>query len=171
MRHFPEGISAANRLTVMKHGFQRNIFSYAIAFSNLLIIAPGAAFAVDTGPDVQDSVNSATFTGRSATMLAPAALETSGAVIGSINIANQNIFDLERPDEDRALFRLANRLHVTTRPAVIKNQLLFEPGARFSGQAIAESERIIRANRYIQKVSIVPVRQQNGVVDINVENL
>lgn len=102
-------------------------------------------------------------------MLAPAALEASGAVIGAVHISNRSIFDLEDPEEDKALFRLANRLHVTTRPAVIEHQLLFEPGARFSGQALAESERIIRANRYIQEVSIVPVRQQDGVVDVNVE--
>ena len=89
--------------------------------------------------------------------------------IGEVTIANSSIFDLDNPAENKALFRLANRVHVTTRPDVIKQQLLFAPGEPFSANALAESERIIRANRYIQAVSIQPVRQENGVVDINVE--
>lgn len=153
----------------MNHGFPSNLRHCAAVFSVIAAMQPIGVGAVDSGPAVQDSIKSATLSGGSATMLAPAALEASGAVVGSINIENQNIFDLQDPEEDKALFRLANRLHVTTRPAVIENQLLFERGAQFSGQAVAESERIIRANRYIQEVSIVPVRQQNGVVDINVE--
>ncbi len=35
-------------------------------------------------------------------MLAPTALEASGAVIGSVNIVNGSIFNLEDPKENRA---------------------------------------------------------------------
>ena len=63
---------------------------------------------------------------------------------------------------------MANKLHVTTRPEVIRQQLLFEPGEPYSKQVIEESERILRSNRYIQEASIQPVLRDDGVVDINV---
>lgn len=37
-------------------------------------------------------------------MLAPSLLEQSGAVIGTVTIANRNIFDLDDPEENKALF-------------------------------------------------------------------
>lgn len=94
--------------------------------------------------------------------------EMSGASIGTITIENGSIFDLDNPAEDKALYRLANRAHVTTRADVIEAQLLFEPGDEFSIQKIKESERLIRTNRYIQDASIEPILTESGSVDINV---
>lgn len=89
-------------------------------------------------------------------------------LVGAISISSNNIFDLDEPEEDRAIYRLANRLHTVTRPEVIRQQLLFDVGEPYSKQAIEESERILRGNRYIQEVSVHPVPRENGVVDINV---
>lgn len=99
-----------------------------------------------------------------------AAGELPGALptIGTISITNNDIFDLDKPDENRALYRLANRLHVRTRPDVIRQQLLFDIGDLYSRQAIEESERILRSNRYIQEVSLHPVPREDGTVDIDV---
>ena len=88
--------------------------------------------------------------------------------IGSITINNGSIFDLEDPAENKLLYRLANKVHLTTRPHVIEQQLLFETGEDFSAQSLHESERILRDNRYIQEAQIEPIRRGNGVVDINV---
>lgn len=88
--------------------------------------------------------------------------------IGSITINNGSIFDLENPEENKLLYRLANKIHLTTRPQVIEQQLLFETGEDFSRQSLNESERILRDNRYIQEAQIEPIRRGNGVVDINV---
>lgn len=101
-------------------------------------------------------------------MLAPNLIEASGAVIGSVKVANGNIFDLDDPAEDKALFRLANRLHIRTRPDVIEDQLLFEPGQPFSARALEESERLLRQNRFLHDATIVPVAYQDGVVDVEV---
>src|SRR5215211_6156304 len=46
-------------------------------------------------------------------------LETAHARIGAVTIEPRNIFDPSRPDEDTALFRLADRLHVRTRVATV----------------------------------------------------
>jgi len=58
----------------------------------------------------------------------PEELERTGAVIGEVFIDNQNIFDLEDPEENKQLYRLANKLHIRTQPKVIRQQLLFKSG-------------------------------------------
>jgi len=88
--------------------------------------------------------------------------------IGAITINNGSIFDLENPEENSLLYRLANKIHLTTRPHVIEQQLLFESGEEFSAQTLNESARILRDNRYIQDAQIEPIRRGNGVVDVNV---
>ena len=98
----------------------------------------------------------------------PQSIDVGASSIGSITINNGSIFDLEDPAEDKALYRFANRTHVTTRSDVIEAQLLFHSGDEFSPQALAESERLLRANRYLQDVSITPVLLDDGVVDIEV---
>ena len=95
-------------------------------------------------------------------------LESSGAVIRRVRISSNNIFDLQNPDEDRLLYRFANKAHVTTRPGVIQQQLLFAPGEKVSAQALEETERLIRSNRYIQEAVVRPVAYDNGVVDVEV---
>ena len=98
----------------------------------------------------------------------PAQLESTGAVIGDILIDPQNIFNLADPKEDKSVFRLANRLHIKTREAVVRQQLLFKPGDRYSQRALEESERILRAARYIYDASVRPVAYHDGRVDIAV---
>jgi len=98
----------------------------------------------------------------------PVRLESPDPVVGSITIENGSIFDLEDPEENNFLYRLANKAHATTRPQVIEQQLLFEPGDEFSSQALAESERILRGNRYLQKAQIEAVPNATGSMDIKV---
>jgi outer membrane protein assembly factor BamA len=95
-------------------------------------------------------------------------LEAAGAVIGEIRINNRNIFDLDDPRENNAFFRLANALHIRTRPGVIRRSLLFKPGEPLSARLIEETERLLRGNAYIYDVRIVPVAYHDGVVDIEV---
>jgi len=97
-----------------------------------------------------------------------AELEASGAVIGEIHIRPQNIFNLDDEEENNALFRLANRLHVPTRPPVIQSALLFSRGEKISRRKIEETERLLRASQSLYDVDIRPVAYQNGVVDLEV---
>jgi hypothetical protein len=97
-----------------------------------------------------------------------AELEASGAVVGEIHIDNLNIFDLANPKEDKALFRLMNRLHVLTRPSVIQRQLLFAPGEPFRRRLLDESERILRATGYLHDAQIYVDTCEAGVVNISV---
>lgn len=95
-------------------------------------------------------------------------LESAGAIVGEIRIDNQNVFDLNDPREDYALFRLANRLHIRTRPGVIRRALLFNTGEPLSVRLIEESERLLRNNHFLYDVRIRPVAYHDGVVDIEV---
>jgi outer membrane protein assembly factor BamA len=95
-------------------------------------------------------------------------LEAAGARIGDVLIDPMNIFDTSRPEEDTALFRLANHLHIRTRKDTVREQLLFHGGELYQGRLLGESERILRGTRYLQDASIRPVAYHDGLVDIEV---
>jgi len=97
-----------------------------------------------------------------------AELQDAGAVVGKISIDNQNIFDLEDPEENNFVFRTANTLHIKTRPEVIAQSLLFRSGDPVSVRLIEESERVLRCNASVYHVSIQPEAYHDGVVDISV---
>lgn len=97
-----------------------------------------------------------------------AALEAAGAVIGAIRIDANDIFDPEKPGENNAIFRAANKLHIDTRERVIRKQLLFRTGDRYSRRLLDESERALRTNGYLYAAEIKPVRYEAGRVDLQV---
>ncbi len=91
------------------------------------------------------------------------------AVIGDITLEKSNVFDLSNPEEDKWLYRLANRLHIVTRDKVIRKQLLFRTGDKYSQRLVDESARILRRNDYLFDAEIEPLRHENGVVDLKVK--
>ena len=105
---------------------------------------------------------------RPAGLPGDAELEAAGAVIGKIEIDIRNVFDENDPRENRGLYRLADRLHIRTKPATIRAQLLFKSGDRYSAQKLAETERNLRMLVFIYDAHIVPIRFAEGKVDIRV---
>ena len=97
-----------------------------------------------------------------------AELEAAGARIGEIQITIQNIFDLEDPKENGVLYRAANAIHIQTRREVLEDKLLFKRGERVSVRLIEETERLLRTNRFLYDVGVVPVAYHDGMVDIEV---
>ncbi|MCP6768996.1 hypothetical protein NL529_29545, partial [Klebsiella pneumoniae] len=79
-----------------------------------------------------------------------------------------NVFYLGIPEEDTALFRFANWLHVQTREHILTSQLLFKPGDLYDIRVLQESERLLRANRFLRDARIVPVGYHDGIVDLEV---
>jgi len=100
--------------------------------------------------------------------LSPEQLEAADAVLGNIRISNGDIFDTSNPDETGLFYRLVNALHIQTHEEVIRRQLLLQTGDAYSEETIAETERLLRNNKYIQKVEIKPVRFEDGEVDLEV---
>ena len=97
-----------------------------------------------------------------------ATLEAAGARIGTVRIDRQNVFDLSKPEEDTALFRLADWLHIRTREKTVATQLLFKPGDPYDARLLQESERLLRGNSFLRDARIRPVAWHDGVVDVEV---
>lgn len=109
-----------------------------------------------------------TATAPPAPLLEWRALEAAGARIGAIRIETLDVFATDDPQENNALFRAANLLHIQTRREVIERNLLFKPGDRLTVAAIDETERLLRSNRFLYDVRIEPVDYRDGVVDLRV---
>ncbi|HEV2852354.1 MAG TPA: hypothetical protein VHC97_06075 [Thermoanaerobaculia bacterium] len=90
------------------------------------------------------------------------------ATVREIHVRTQNVFDPNKPGEDKAVFRWADKLHIVTRPEVIERQVLLKPGDEYSAEQAAESERILRKNRYLYDARIRPVPVGDGQVDLEV---
>jgi hypothetical protein len=99
-----------------------------------------------------------------------AELEARGVSIANINVVVDNVFDPSNPDEDKPLYRWANRVHMSTRPSVIENILLFEPGDTFEGRLLEESARLLRSRGFVAEASALPADYDAGAntVDVNV---
>ena len=97
------------------------------------------------------------------------ALEARGAVIGDVVIDSGNVFDPKQPGEDHWLARLANALHMTTRPEVLRRELGFAPGDPVSARRIHEAERRLRGFRFIKDARIRAELMDDGRVRAVVE--
>ncbi|MEP7225804.1 MAG: POTRA domain-containing protein [Gemmatimonadales bacterium] len=85
----------------------------------------------------------------------------SGLIIRGVQLQRRDIFD---PNERSWFARLANSLHVRTRPAVIRRELLFHPGQPYDSASVAESERNLRAMGIFRRVQIDTVRTPTGLM-------
>lgn len=78
----------------------------------------------------------------------------AGKTIVAVEVLRINVFDTSDPRENKFLYRLMNKLHINTKEAVIRSQLLFAEGEALSAGAVAESERILRALPYLSYAAI-----------------
>ncbi len=148
----------------MRHQTHRDIARHRQCAALLLLLVAGGAHADTREPRLADGMEVIV----RADLPKDEELEAAGAVIGDVVLEKRNIFDLTNPEENKWLYRWANRLHVVTRDGVIRNQVLFEPGDAYSARLLEETERIVRGNRFIYDASIEPVRYEDGVVDVRV---
>lgn len=93
-------------------------------------------------------------------------LESSGATIGRIIIHIKNVYNMRNPKEDKLLYSLANKLHMTTRETVVRDQLLFKQGDPYSRRILAETERNLRARDYLYDAHIFPIAYHDNLVDV-----
>jgi hypothetical protein len=133
-------------------------------------MAAGADAAAPFGPPPAHAIPPALKQpAAAATLPSDAQLQAAGARIGRIEIHIVQIFDLSDPADNNWLFRLADRLHIPTRPSVVRAQLLFHSGDRYSRRLLDESARNIRQNSgYLREPVIRPIRYHDGLVDIEV---
>lgn len=97
-------------------------------------------------------------------------LERRGALVNHIDVAVDDIFDESDPRENRALYRLANKLHLDTREATVRSQVLLQPGDTYSVQRADETARILRDKRYLYDAVVEPTAYdpETNTVDLRV---
>jgi hypothetical protein len=85
--------------------------------------------------------------------------------IGTITI---RALDVYSPEEARkgAPYRLADRVHMETKPRVIRGFLLFNEGDAYAPERLAETERNLRALSFLKSASVTAGEPHDGVVDI-----
>ena len=99
---------------------------------------------------------------------APAPVPEPGDRIGTIYFKISDIFDTSKPGENKALYRLANRLHIDTKEDALRSQLLFAEGDLYSQRVVDETARALRRLRYIREPRIRVVSRHDGLVDLEV---
>ena len=124
--------------------------------ASLAVMLSAAAWAGDEAASVPAAIPSAK------------ELEALGAKIGTITIVPGDVFDTSVEGESGWLYRTANKLHINTRPSVIRKQLLFVEGDPYDDRLVQETERNLRANPYLYDATIVPVAYDGTYVDLEV---
>lgn len=102
--------------------------------------------------------------GAAARPTAPALL--IGQPIQDIIFESHNVFDQDKPEEARRIFKLANSIHVLTHKKVIKRELLFSVGDLYDPELLRETERNLRRLSFIRKAEVAGVYGSSGPVVI-----
>lgn len=97
------------------------------------------------------------------------ALAAQGYGIGDVHIVVDNVFDLSDPAQQTWYARLADQLHVKTHPGVIRAQLLFKSGEPLNPRTIYESERRLRALKFLRAALILPESCTPHTVNLRVD--
>ena len=93
----------------------------------------------------------------------PDTTATEGLPIRRVEIVVHNLYDPLPPGRLRPLYRLANALHLKTRDGTVRNQLLFQPGDRWSEARGRESARALRSLGIIEPSPFIVTRVGDSV--------
>lgn len=94
-------------------------------------------------------------------------LEDAGR-IGRVTVVRQQIFDEADPAENNSLYLLANRLHVLSREAAVREQLRIAEGDVYDAFVLREAERVLRTFPSLYDARVVPTRQCGDEVEVTV---
>jgi hypothetical protein len=83
--------------------------------------------------------------------------------IGDVRLEQESVFgDIE---DANWLYRLGDRLHIDTRPRIIRRELLFAPGQVVDLEALAQTERNLRSTRFIAEARVALVAKDGRRFD------
>jgi hemolysin activation/secretion protein len=105
-----------------------------------------------------------------AAALLPACGDAAGVrPIDRVEVVRRGVFD-ERPEGLAWPYRVANRLHARTREDVVRRELLAGPGDCADAEALAQSERNLRAAGFLRdaRVETAPAAAGGDRVDVRV---
>jgi len=139
-----------------------------LPFGTLEAASEPASSQPQAPPPTQDVQLPATGVAPDAPLPTPQELEARGAIIGRIVVQPDEIFDTSIPGERAWLYRTANKLHIRTKPSIVRKQLLFKPGELFRVRIVEETERLLRARNYLYDAKITPIAYDGTTVDLEV---
>ncbi|MBI3550526.1 MAG: hypothetical protein HY078_15925 [Elusimicrobia bacterium] len=128
----------------------------------LLLAASRATFALTIA-------DAATLSGSTEAFVSPSTASYSAfsGTVGEIRIRQRNVFDPTIPGEDWWPFKVANIIHFPTKRYVIRREILLDEGAPYDPLKTLESERNLRASRFIRSAELKPVPGRGGKLDID----
>jgi len=85
---------------------------------------------------------------------AAAGRDRSGPIIDAIEIVIEDVFEDSGLTPDSWAYRLANDLHIETKDVVIRRELLFREGEPLDREALAQTERNLRALPFLRRARI-----------------
>ena len=99
--------------------------------------------------------------------------KTNGRVIRNITIETLDPFGYSVKDETKqpknSIEKFGNHTHIKTKNATIKNLLLFKKNTLCDSILLKESERLIRSQRYVREVIILPVEIPNSKDSVDIK--
>lgn len=101
-------------------------------------------------------------------------LEVRNATIREIRFNIEDVFDTDNPEEDKRLYRLANRIHIRTKQSTLESILLSQAGDPFNVRLNEETARALRARGFITDASVVPAdydeRSNSVALEVNTQD-
>ncbi|MDF1821466.1 MAG: hypothetical protein P1U64_07835 [Alcanivoracaceae bacterium] len=90
----------------------------------------------------------------------------AGRTIGTVEYRVLPIFNEADPDENNWAYRTLNKLHIETRPATLKKQMIISAGDTLDPETLYENERTLRDNDYLVDAMILPARVCANSIDL-----
>jgi hypothetical protein len=94
--------------------------------------------------------------------------QPAAAIIESIEIVIEDVFEDGGLTPDHWVYRLGNRLHVETKEVVIRRELLFREGEVLDPETLAQTERNLRALPFLRRARIETHPDGTGRVRLRV---
>lgn len=96
-----------------------------------------------------------------------------GKIIRNITIETLDPFGYSVTNEEkvpkRSMEKFGNSIHIRTKEITIRNITLFKKHDKLDSKLLLESERLIRSQRYIREVTIVPIDIANSKDSIDIK--
>ncbi len=96
------------------------------------------------------------------------ALDDGAPVIDRIEIVVEDVFEDDGRTYDFWPYRLANQLHIETHEDIIRQELLFREGETLDDEALAQTERNLRALPFLRRVRVETESDDDGRVLVRV---
>lgn len=98
-----------------------------------------------------------------------------GKIVRNINITTLDPFGYSESDTtvvpQQKIAEIGNRIHLKTKKLTIWNLLLIKRNKPLDSLLVKESERLIRAQRYVRRVVITPYKVSKDSVDVDIRVL